>query len=471
VSGILEVQVTIWTCSYTYTPDNPTLSNILVSTTSPSWVKATYTNPFTIKYDQFITALGKTQPYLLYAMDVDRLDECLTEWQNSIAILIKDMARCSTDGVSLCANTGQKFTKWTINIDNSTPKLQLSGDLITTFLSGGTVIDWVTSQDIWRNYTLSWTIKAWEEYEWGTSNECKSFSWALTWQCSGSLVWGQIWTSPSGVTLDGKFMQYTCDDLWPFPTDDDCEMWCPTWKIWNPNTSTCEDTACKAFVWWSPVVIEHGVNWVVNGSSCMAYCIPWHSVGCVVKTTNAVNWQCWSANGTTVWTVPTANLCNTGTASSVTWTWPWNWTCNGSNGWTNASCSANETVVVTEFTYSWDIWDRWACNADCWWWTQRKYVGRCRRSDGVWVADSNCWPKPEIIQSCNTHSCCTSSNNFMYSDCEDDPLWDPNSLNCSPTFLCYKRWPTSSDMNESGVWRFSRTDCLIYTPFPSCAYH
>jgi hypothetical protein len=56
-----------------------------------------------------------------------------------------------------------------------------------------------------------------------------------------------------------------------------------------------------------------------------------------------INGVCGSSNGQSFSTKPTTNLCSTGTASSVTGTGPWNWTCNGSNGGTNASCSANKT--------------------------------------------------------------------------------------------------------------------------------
>lgn len=290
-SGIWEVQVKIWSCpKYTYIPNSNDLSIILVSTSSPSWVKPTYTNAFTIKYNQSVTALGKTQPSLLNAMGVDRLDKCLSEWKNSILVLTKDMARSTADGITLTPNASQKVIKWTINIDNSTSKLELSWDLSNTSFTWTplTVKEWfywtVENKDIWRNFTLNWNIKWWEEFEWGIFNECKSFSGTLTWQCSGSLVWGQIWTSPSGVNpTSWKFMQYKCDGLWPFPTTAECKMWCPVWKIWNPNTKKCEGNACKAYVGWSEVVIENWVNGVVTGDTCMAYCIPWHSLNCVVK--------------------------------------------------------------------------------------------------------------------------------------------------------------------------------------------
>ena len=54
----------------------------------------------------------------------------------------------------------------------------------------------------------------------------------------------------------------------------------------------------------------------------------------------ATNGSCGTSNGTTLTSAPTANLCTAGTVSSVTGTGPWYWTCAGSNGGTNASCSA-----------------------------------------------------------------------------------------------------------------------------------
>ncbi|MDD5569480.1 MAG: PKD domain-containing protein, partial [Candidatus Pacebacteria bacterium] len=64
----------------------------------------------------------------------------------------------------------------------------------------------------------------------------------------------------------------------------------------------------------------------------------------VKKTATPVNGACGSSNGQTLSSKPTANLCNMGTASAVTGTGPWNWTCSGSNGGSNAYCSANKTI-------------------------------------------------------------------------------------------------------------------------------
>jgi Bacterial Ig-like domain (group 3) len=61
----------------------------------------------------------------------------------------------------------------------------------------------------------------------------------------------------------------------------------------------------------------------------------------------AINGVCGSDNGTALISTPT-NLCNAGIPSAVTGSGPWSWTCNGSDGGTTASCSAQlKTWTVT----------------------------------------------------------------------------------------------------------------------------
>lgn len=54
-----------------------------------------------------------------------------------------------------------------------------------------------------------------------------------------------------------------------------------------------------------------------------------------------INGVCGPADGQTYTSAPTTDLCTAGTPSAVSGTGPWTWTCDGSNGGTNASCSAN----------------------------------------------------------------------------------------------------------------------------------
>jgi len=58
-----------------------------------------------------------------------------------------------------------------------------------------------------------------------------------------------------------------------------------------------------------------------------------------------VNGACGSSSGTTLSSAPATNLCLAGTASTVSGAGPWSWSCLGSNGGTNASCSASLAVV------------------------------------------------------------------------------------------------------------------------------
>ena len=67
-------------------------------------------------------------------------------------------------------------------------------------------------------------------------------------------------------------------------------------------------------------------------------------------TATAVNGACGTANGMSLSSAPTANLCSAGTASAVTNPGSWTWSCNGVYSGTNASCSA--TVAAGPACYA-----------------------------------------------------------------------------------------------------------------------
>lgn len=67
-------------------------------------------------------------------------------------------------------------------------------------------------------------------------------------------------------------------------------------------------------------------------------------------TQAAINGACGSASGQSFASAPSANLCATGIAGSVTGTGPWNWSCTGSNGGSAVSCSAVKTLPPGPFT-------------------------------------------------------------------------------------------------------------------------
>jgi hypothetical protein len=79
-----------------------------------------------------------------------------------------------------------------------------------------------------------------------------------------------------------------------------------------------------------------GGSWYWNGKT-------WIGGAPAACVGTAVNGVCGSANGGTVATAPTTNLCGTGIASAVTGAGPWVWSCAGTGGGTTASCSANIT--------------------------------------------------------------------------------------------------------------------------------
>ncbi len=68
-------------------------------------------------------------------------------------------------------------------------------------------------------------------------------------------------------------------------------------------------------------------------------------IGIFTKSIIAVNGVCGSSNGGAFTSAPTTNLCSAGTSTTVSGSGPWSWTCQGMDGGTNASCSANVQVV------------------------------------------------------------------------------------------------------------------------------
>ena len=67
---------------------------------------------------------------------------------------------------------------------------------------------------------------------------------------------------------------------------------------------------------------------------------------------NPVNGVCGARNGGVFTAAPTADLCTTGTATSVTGSGPWSWSCGGINGGTPASCSAAIDITGPVLTVS-----------------------------------------------------------------------------------------------------------------------
>ena len=63
---------------------------------------------------------------------------------------------------------------------------------------------------------------------------------------------------------------------------------------------------------------------------------------------STINGACGTANDSAFSKVPAADLCTSGTASTITGSGPWSWNCLGSNGGTTSACNANiQTYIIT----------------------------------------------------------------------------------------------------------------------------
>ena len=185
------------------------------------------------------------------------------------------------------------------------------------------------------------------------------------------------------------------------------EMW-----VFKKNGTSAYYNAWNVWIWTSNPSQKLEVIGNIKATKIYAqYLCDENGANC--RLLKVVNGQCGTSNGWSFSSQPTANLCAAWTVSWIDTTasdGTYNWTCQGQNGWTDASCSANRT-----FTYTWQTGTWWACSATCGWWTQTRSVV-CKRDDGITVADSYCSsPKPATSQSCNTQACpvnwqCGSAN-------------------------------------------------------------
>ena len=64
-----------------------------------------------------------------------------------------------------------------------------------------------------------------------------------------------------------------------------------------------------------------------------------------------INGKCGSSNNQVLESIPTNNLCSTGTASNITGSGPWNWTCLGENKGTNENCLAQKKQIISNEKY------------------------------------------------------------------------------------------------------------------------
>ncbi|MDD5397020.1 MAG: hypothetical protein PHW24_03095, partial [Candidatus Moranbacteria bacterium] len=128
----------------------------------------------------------------------------------------------------------------------------------------------------------------------------------------------------------------------------------PTWSCSNVcsnlynNTQaafTSTNSSCTAPT--GPVSYSLNCNCGTDPSKTDLASIDSSSCTACTASNDQSNGICGVANGQSFSTVPSSPaLCSVGLASPVTGTGPWNWTCSGSNGGTNASCSANKGFLL-----------------------------------------------------------------------------------------------------------------------------
>jgi endoglucanase len=92
-----------------------------------------------------------------------------------------------------------------------------------------------------------------------------------------------------------------------------------------PTTNLCNSGIAS-------IVTGNGTlwNWTCGNTSCSA---PVQSA--------SVNGYCGSANGSSVKSAPSSNLCSSGVATAVSGNGPWTWTCGGTGGGSDATCTAS----------------------------------------------------------------------------------------------------------------------------------
>jgi len=108
----------------------------------------------------------------------------------------------------------------------------------------------------------------------------------------------------------------------------------------QPQTSLCSAGLITNFT-----TQNSNWTWSCNGSNGGS------NAACSAVKLTVINGACGSANNQSVTSQPSTNLCLTGSASALTTsTLGWSWTCQGANTGTNANCSAinaNNTIKVS----------------------------------------------------------------------------------------------------------------------------
>jgi 2',3'-cyclic-nucleotide 2'-phosphodiesterase (5'-nucleotidase family) len=93
-----------------------------------------------------------------------------------------------------------------------------------------------------------------------------------------------------------------------------------------------------------------GIASIVSGSGPWTWTCDGSNGGtsssCSAQLTTVFNGACGSANGQLLTSAPNANLCSVGTATAVTGSGPWKWNCDSTTGGSSASCSTAGAISI-----------------------------------------------------------------------------------------------------------------------------
>jgi len=173
------------------------------------------------------------------------------------------------------------------------------------------------------------------------SSEISSLQTQLTGTVLNAVSGTSTTSANSGITSAGNNIGTTSALGTCSGTVTDCTQFlransCPKGCFANPGVN-CSNHAYMAAGTSTGVTCSA----YTDQTSCAKYTCTW------TPTPIPVSGVCGSANGVAVSTQPTTNLCSAGSASPVVTasSGAWAWACYGSNGGSNASCSADTGTV------------------------------------------------------------------------------------------------------------------------------
>ena len=88
-----------------------------------------------------------------------------------------------------------------------------------------------------------------------------------------------------------------------------------------------------------------GTNFTLASTLSSGYAYQYDSSSQSYSTNSPINGACGTSNNQNLSSIPSANLCATGTATSVTGSGPWTWNCSGIYGGTSASCQTGNVPL------------------------------------------------------------------------------------------------------------------------------